>query len=330
MSGAWRWWLVALAALGIVAAALPMLLYWSELPEPIAVHWSADLRPDGAMAKRVALFMPCALIAGALLLSLLGSQRAYGHGRAGRLAIVATASAFATAASMTIVARNLGRAVWSDADSLTAGILALHFGAAALAAAVAYFIGSHVWRDVRPPAPAKGSVLPLAAGARAFWSGSASNRWLLGIGAYLLAQAVVLQAVLPQLRALPAWLALHVVMFAAFEFFSRIVVTVDDRGVAIRYGHLGLWTRRVPLAEIAAAQAMMLDALEHGGWGYRGGLRLFGKASIVVRSGPAIRLDLQSGQTLFVTVDDAETGARLLNALLEREAPATAAEAASS
>lgn len=40
---------------------------------------------------------------------------------------------------------------------------------------------------------------------------------------------------------------------------------------------------------------------------------------IVVRSGPAIRLDLVNGKTLFVTVDDAATGARVLQALLRRE-----------
>jgi hypothetical protein len=252
---------------------------------------------------------------------LINSGRAFVHGRTGRLAIVTFGSAIAAATNATIVARNLGRAVWSDAGSLTFGVLGIPLGAAVTLAALAYLIGSHVWRDVRPPAAANGPALSLAPGARAFWTGSASNRWLIGVGVGLLAQAVVLQALVPQLPGVPIWLALHLLVFGVLEFFSRIVVTIGGHGVAIRYGHWGLWTRRVPLADIAAAHAMSLDALAHGGWGYRGGLRLFGKASIVVRSGPAIRLDLLNGQTLFVTVDDASTGARLLNALLERELP---------
>jgi hypothetical protein len=314
MNGAWRWSLVAVAAVGLGAAVLPMLILWSQLPEPIAVHWSADFRPDGSMPKHVALWPPAAIIGGALLISLIGAGHAYRHGRAARLMVVAFGSGLAAATSATIVTRNLGRAVWSDAGSQTPGLLVLQIGMALVSA-------SRVWRDVRPPPAARGSALPLAPGARAFWSGGASNPWLLGIGAYLLVQALALQAWLPPFRMLPVWLALHIVMFVALEFFSRVRVTIDRRGVAIRYGHLGLWTRRVPLERITAAHAIALDALEHGGWGYRGGLLLFGKASIVVRSGPAIRLDLDNGQRLFVTVDDASTGARLLNALLDREPP---------
>jgi hypothetical protein len=80
----------------------------------------------------------------------------------------------------------------------------------------------------------------------------------------------------------------------------------------------------VPLREIARARALTLDAMEHGGWGYRGGLRLFGKASIVVRSGSAIELTLRDDKRLFVTVDDAATAAELLNGLLARERASSA------
>ena len=66
MSGAWRWWLVAVAALGLLAVALPMQLLSSRLPEPIAVHWGPDLQPDGARAQLSALTPPAVIIAGAL------------------------------------------------------------------------------------------------------------------------------------------------------------------------------------------------------------------------------------------------------------------------
>ena len=234
MTGAWRWSLVAPAGIGLVATVAPLLLYWSELPEPMAVHWSVDLRPDGSMTKGTALVPPVALIAGMLLVALLGSTRAYVVGRAVRVSLVTFVSALAATASTTIVLRNLGRNVWTEAGSLTPGLLAL--------------------------------------------------------GGALLVQAAALQAALPQLR-------LRFVLVAAL---------------------------------VVAAHAVELDPLAHSGWGYRGSLLLFGKASIVVRAGPALELDLTHKQRLFITVDDAATGARLLSALLEREPAAHGAAEANS
>jgi len=321
VNGAWRWWLVAVAAVGLIGAALPMQLLSSRLPEPIAVHWGADLQPNGARAQRSALTPPALIIAGALLLSLIGASGAYVAGRAGRLAIVTFGSGLAAATNATIILRNLDKATWNDADPQTPMMLALQLGAPIAAAAVVHAIAWRAWRTVQPPAAAKGPTLPLADGARAYWSGSASNRVLLGVGGYLVLQAVVLWALLPQSRLLPAGLVLHTVVVAALELFSRIRVTVDARGVAVRYGHLGLWTQRVPLDHIVRADAIELDPIAHGGWGYRGSRSLFGKASIVVRSGPAVQLDLRGGQQLFITVDDAGTAARLLNGLIGRESP---------
>jgi hypothetical protein len=329
VSGAWRWWLVAVAVVGLLGVGLPMQLLSSRLPEPIAVHWGADFQPNGSRPQRSAVVPPLVIVAGALLLSLVGAARAFVAGRAGRIAVVTFGSGLAAATNATIIARNLDKAVWSDADPQTAALLALQFGAAFAAAALAYAVAWRVWRDVRLLAPQKGPTLPLAEGARAYWTGSASNRWLSGIGGYLLLEALVLWALLPQLRMLPALLALHVIVFVVLELFSRIRATVDGRGVTVRYGHLGLVTQLVGLDRIDAARAIELDALAHGGWGYRGSLHLFGKASIVVRSGAAVQLDLRGGQRLFITVDDAMTAARLINSLLEREPP-TAAELTSS
>lgn len=319
MTAAWRWALVAPAIIGLAAAAAPLLLYWPELPDPIAVHWGIDFRPDGSLPKRAALFPPAALIGGVLLVALLGSARAYVAGRAVRVGLVTFVSALAATVSTTIVLRNVGRLVWTEAGSLTPDVLVLLIALPLVLAAAAGLIALRVWRAVRQPAPASAPPWPLAAGARAYWTGRASNGWLLALAGVLLAQAAVLQAALPQLRLLPVLLPTLVFATIALEFFSRIRVTIDHRGVQIRYGHVGLWTRRIPLARIVAVNAVDVDPLAHGGWGYRGSLLLFGKASIVVRAGPALELDLTRGQRLYVTVDDASTGARLLKALLERQ-----------
>lgn len=121
------------------------------------------------------------------------------------------------------------------------------------------------------------------------------------------------------------WLAAFALLSVLLEGFSHVRVTADDRGLAVVYGRLGLRARFIPLAEIASASSLKLDPLEHGGWGYRGGLRVFGKAAIVVRAGDAVRLDLRDGKTLFVTVDDAATAAALLNGLIAQQPRSLAA-----
>jgi hypothetical protein len=72
------------------------------------------------------------------------------------------------------------------------------------------------------------------------------------------------------------------------------------------------------LEQIVGASVIDLKPREWGGWGYRGSRRAFGRAAVVLRAGPAIRLDLTDRRTFAVTVDDAATGAGLVNDLRAR------------
>jgi hypothetical protein len=49
---------------------------------------------------------------------------------------------------------------------------------------------------------------------------------------------------------------------------------------------------------------------------FAGSLLVLGRASVVLRRGPALRLTLRDARTFLVTVDDAATGAALLNDLI--------------
>jgi hypothetical protein len=60
--------------------------------------------------------------------------------------------------------------------------------------------------------------------------------------------------------------------------------------------------------------------MEHGGWGYRGSLKLFGRAAVVLRGGEGLQLDLADDKVLTITVDNAEEGAGLLNDLVASSA----------
>lgn len=99
---------------------------------------------------------------------------------------------------------------------------------------------------------------------------------------------------------------------------TSIRVSADQRGLIVRWGPLGWPTTNVPLADILRVEAIDVRPLESGGWGYRGSLRLLGRAAIVLRAGPGLRLDLRSGRKLTVTVDDPQTAAGLLNDLIAR------------
>ena len=56
-----------------------------------------------------------------------------------------------------------------------------------------------------------------------------------------------------------------------------------------------------------------------------GSLLRFGDVSVVLRGGPALRLTLREGKTFLVTVDDAATGAALLNDLIAAAGSSAAA-----
>ncbi len=99
--------------------------------------------------------------------------------------------------------------------------------------------------------------------------------------------------------------------------FCRIGVTVDDEALTIRYG-LGGWpTQRVALERVRRVQAVDLNPLQWGGWGYRGSLRLRRKAAVVLRKGPALRLELDADfAELAITVDDPAGAAAAITAIL--------------
>jgi hypothetical protein len=156
------------------------------------------------------------------------------------------------------------------------------------------------------------SSLGLRAGERAVWTGRAHSRW--PFSTWMLVALVAGNAV-PD--------GLHGDLSALFPFgglivvfllgFTSVRVTVAARGVTVGYGALGLRLTRIPLRRIASAAAV--NRLPSG-FGYRGSLLLFGAAAVVLRRGPALRLTLRDGKTFLVTVDDAETGAALLNDLV--------------
>jgi hypothetical protein len=150
-----------------------------------------------------------------------------------------------------------------------------------------------------------------------FWAGSAANpvETVLAIGLGILGVVFLLRG------------SVHVGLVLALtaivlEHVSRIRVTVSRARLVIHYGHLGLVRQSVRVADIVSASSFELIPIAHGGWGYRGSLKLMRRAAVVVRRGSALRLELVRNRLLAITVDDAKTGAELLSGL--RQPPAKA------
>jgi hypothetical protein len=96
--------------------------------------------------------------------------------------------------------------------------------------------------------------------------------------------------------------------------FTVIRVRTDEVGLTVEFGLLPWLRKRIPLARIRDAGHRDVRAFrDFGGWGYR---IKGGSTGIVQRSGDALAVRLDSGREFVVTVDNARTGAAVLNGLL--------------
>jgi hypothetical protein len=313
------------AALLATMVAVPAVL-WSRLPRRLADHWTLGGTANGS-APRLVTFLALGVIAvpGAALF-LAGWFAGRRGGRAGRprpgraaagTAVALTAlgvflTAIATGTVLLVSVVNLGgRGLRSD--SVGPGAMPLLVCGSALVTAFAGLVLRRYGGFGAADGGATLASLGLRAGERAAWSGRARAVWALPAGAVLVAAGVLTLALA---SALPGHWDLGVVLLVAGAMmcgFTSVRVTVATRGVSVAYGVLGLRLTRIPLSRIASAAAIELRSFS---FGYRGSLLMFGSAAAILRRGPALRLTLRDGKTFIVTVDDAATGAALLNDLI--------------
>ena len=158
------------------------------------------------------------------------------------------------------------------------------------------------------------SSLGLRAGERAVWTGLARSRW--PFSTWMLVALVAGNAIPDGLHGdLSALLPLGGLIVVFLLGFTSVRVTVAARGVTVGYGVLGLRLTRIPLRRIASAEAVEQEKFNFI-FPVTGSLFVLGWASVVLRRGPALRLTLRDGKRFLVTVDDAATGAALLNDLI--------------
>ncbi|KDN20662.1 hypothetical protein [Amycolatopsis rifamycinica] len=294
----------ALAVAGVLENA------WAHrLPDPVATHWNST--PDSATPLGVFTGVCLGLGVAAVLLLATTAVAVLRRGRPLPRATVGVGAGFAAlpaAVLLSVLVANLDVPDWHAARS---GLVVVLFmlGAAAIGVAAA-LVGGLPAPPAREGAAHRPSV-GLRAGERAFWAGRAANPAMLWALAVVPVVIALVPAGLPWATAV--WLALVGVAVATLTY--RLSATADARGVTIRFGLLGVPWRHLALTDIREATTRELSTFGDGGLGLRFN-PVTGTTAYKVRGGPALALELESGRTVLVSVDDPETGAGLVNDLL--------------
>lgn len=305
------------------------------LPNPVAIHWRLDGVADGFAAPWA---LPLGTTGVGFLVTLLVAvlpflgDAAQGSARGGAMgyrlmaAITWAETAFIGAFMIPSFVIQIGLEDARDAR------LSGWWGLAALP--IAALLALLAWRiTVEPPRTGRETdtptAMPLAPAEQAVWiqrvgmaRGGAILLFALGIGTLAAVVAVGIAALnagdpgaMSALVPTAILLVLVIVLVATMTVFR---VRVDDRGLEVRSA-VG-WPRiRIRRDEIGSAEVVIVNPMgEYGGWGWRYGIN--SGWGVVMRAGEAIRVVRTNGKVFTVTVDDAATGAALLNGLIARDA----------
>ncbi|TNC18583.1 DUF1648 domain-containing protein [Georgenia sp. 311] len=301
---------ITAAAWVVVAALLP------RLPDPVALHWGLDgVDRTGSVGELVAstgVISAISLVIMGTLAVLTGRQAITRRMTLGLATGLATLFAGMTLSTVLV---QVDAASAFDAASPDASLTVSLVAAVALGALAGALAGSDPAQPATGELPAGALVADLPEGQRAVWVRSVAGigqttTWvlatcavLLGVGFWLLSDmifpVVVLAPVVVLMLTMTTW-----------------QVQVDARGLSAR-GALG-WPRlHVPATEVERAEVTQVNPFaEFGGWGMR--TTVSGTVGVVVRKGEAIAVERSGGRRIVVTVDDAATGAALLNTYAQR------------
>ncbi|OIJ68499.1 hypothetical protein [Streptomyces mangrovisoli] len=162
------------------------------------------------------------------------------------------------------------------------------------------------------------------------WTGRATNRfqWLtalagaacLALGIELAVDSAWTSGTAALLMSVIGCIAAGLLVLYGTLAFVNVALKVDREFLEVRCGHMGLPRRRIPLKNVAGAEfEPHVTPRQWGGWGYR--WRPEKGTAVIVRRGEGIVLSLWDGHTFTITVDNAETGVRVIR---DRLRPPTA------
>ncbi|MFE2351438.1 DUF1648 domain-containing protein [Kitasatospora cineracea] len=312
------WWPTLWVAGSAVLTALLPLTVGDRLPDRLATHWRGSTA-NGSMPLWAACLVPALIWAVPGAAGLLALRRTDPLLRVWTLAGLLSGGVLFLGLQTAAVRANLDRADWHGAR-LPLGWFLGALAAALLTGLAVRLLGGRGLSAAAPPAPA-GPVLDLPEGERLAWFSRAANPALRVLAAVSGPPAAV--ALLGSATGLfgaewgwPLATVLAVLCLAAASCCS-VRVRVSDTGLEVALGPLGLPTRRWALAELESARVERRLPSQVGGWGYR--LSGLG-TTVMLRAGECLVVRIRAtGHDFAVSVDDAERGAALLNALRARQ-----------
>lgn len=327
-----------IAPLVMLAIAAVILVSWlPELPDPVAIHWSGA-GPDGFAAKPMVFF---GVGLGAALVVLFAVLGWFGH-RMPQSSVSGTGGVIHGpdgTAQWSLTARMLGGAnlglaallAWMSV--LTAGIQrGLADAADAPDISVSVWVGLGLllvvsvlgWflqPSVRYVSEPRSEEAIAAADAPERWEGTAtmgrSGIIVLGVGLLVILAATVLSFAV---GGGAGWITAIAFVVVALAVGTNLVFRVRADAAGLRVRSLLGWPNTVIAAsDIASVRAITVNPFaEFGGWGWRYGLD--GRRGVVLRAGEALEVTRTSGTIFVVTVDGAATAAAVLRAAATREA----------
>ena len=299
----------------VLLAGIAVALSWRDvLPDPIAIHWGSngangygDLTSHLTAMVGVTLAMSSFMWAVGFFAGRDAMTRRLAGGTSAWFAV------FMTGELVGSLAPQRGLSDAAQAGPIGA-VLAWSLAAACLAGAlVAWLTPADLPAPATNPIPADAPKVHLAESGQAAWVRDATvggARW------FLVAIAVAMAAIVAISREWAVVVILVFVFALPLVMLARWTVTVDRTGLTVR----PLIRRpriQVPLSEILGAEVVTVRPIaEFGGWGLRTGAA--GRTGVILRSGPALQVTRTAGRTFVVTVNDAHTGAALLNTLAAR------------
>lgn len=290
-------------------ALLPMLALAvglaAELPEQIAIHWDLSGQANGSAPSGLAFLLAFVAIAGTSSYALFRSRTEAMSSGPTELVSLSFIATLLTGVWAGVCAANHRVDAWEEA-SLSLWMSMLFVGTAC---AFAWGVGKLVRRPAAEPKDS--ASVGLRDGQRGVFFAQVASPLMAGLAvAFLAAATIVLMNASWVLAASLGALSVVLLMFA------RVSVSIDESGVHMTYGPLSFPRQTIPLCDVVSAEAIEVRPMAYGGWGYRGSLRIAGKAALVLRAGTGIKLSLEQAKTFVLTVDDAASAAGLINDLV--------------
>ena len=299
----------------LLLAATAVALGWRDrLPDPVASHWGPDGVDGtssfaGLLAVLPTVGVPFAALAWAI--AFFAGRAALTRRFAAALAV--WVAGFAAGLTLAMLAAQLDVATAADARDIGGGLALAFAGPLALAALAAWVTPGDAALAATAPVPASAVRLALPDGEVATWV-----RRIDWVHPGVVVAICAAFAAVMGLTTRTWWFAAVLFAFLATLVggLSSWTVTVDARGLVAR-ARLPRPRVVVPLAEVEHAEVVQVSPLrEFGGWGLRMGLD--GRVGVVLRGGESLEVTRTGGRRVVVTVDDAATGAALLNTLASR------------